>query len=59
VLSPTAGVRCHRRSSETIRGFSLTPDERADLVAFFRALSDDALLRDARFADPWPAARER
>jgi len=45
--------------SPTIRGFSLTPDERADLVAFLRALTDDALLYDARFADPWPAARGR
>ena len=32
-----------------------TPADRDDLVAFLQSLTDDALLRDPRFADPWPA----
>jgi cytochrome c peroxidase len=40
-----------------IRGFVLTPAQRADLVAFLQSLTDDALLHDPRFANPWPAGR--
>jgi len=29
----------------------------ADLVTFLESLTDEALLRDARLADPWPAER--
>ncbi|MET1084756.1 MAG: MbnH family di-heme enzyme, partial [Burkholderiales bacterium] len=39
--------------SERIRGFALTSDERDDLIAFLRSLTDESLLRDARFANPW------
>jgi cytochrome c peroxidase len=42
--------------SPTVRGFALTPEQRDDLVAFLRSLTDEALLRDPRFANPWPAA---
>lgn len=40
--------------SPTIHGFQLTPDQRADLVAFLQSLTDDAVLHDARFGNPWP-----
>ena len=40
--------------SMSVRGFMLTPDQRADLIAFLQSLTDDELLRDARFANPWP-----
>jgi cytochrome c peroxidase len=40
--------------SATLQGFTLTRDQRSDLVAFLQSLTDDALLRDPRFADPWP-----
>jgi len=43
--------------SDTVRGFSLTPEQRADLVAFLQSLTDEPLLQDPRFADPWPAAK--
>ena len=38
---------------ELLQGFELTPDESADLVAFLRALTDEAFLVDPRFGDPW------
>ena len=28
--------------------------ERADVLAFLASLTDEAFLRDPRFADPWP-----
>ena len=39
--------------SEFVRGFALSAEERADLVAFLKSLTDDSLLTDERFADPF------
>ena len=39
--------------SELVQGFALSNEERADVVAFLRALTDETLLRDPRFADPF------
>jgi cytochrome c peroxidase len=39
--------------SPTVRGFPLSPEQRDDLIAFLRSLTDEPLLRDPRFADPW------
>ncbi len=36
-----------------VGGFQLSTQDRADLVAFLRSLTDDALLHDPRFANPW------
>ena len=36
-----------------ITGIGLTPQNRADLLAFLRSLTDTDLLHDARFANPW------
>jgi cytochrome c peroxidase len=38
--------------SEFIRGFALTPDERADLLAFLHALTDEAVLQNRAWSDP-------
>jgi len=38
--------------SEFIRGFELSDDERVSLLAFLDALTDQAVLTDARFSDP-------
>ena len=38
-----------------VKGFTMTPAERADLVEFLRSLTDDEFLRDPRFGNPWPA----
>jgi cytochrome c peroxidase len=56
---PYQGVgRDNANKSPTIRGFTLTAAERADLVAFLRSLTDEELLRDPRFASPWLGARQ-
>lgn len=39
--------------SEFVTGFELSESERADLVAFLHALTDEAVLTDPRFADPF------
>jgi cytochrome c peroxidase len=53
---PYRGVgRDNPNKSPSIRGFSLTADQRADLVAFLRSLTDEHVLRDPRFGNPWPA----
>lgn len=39
--------------SEAVRGFWLVPQQRADLLAFLASLTDEALLRDPRFANPF------
>jgi len=39
--------------SAFVPGFTLSPDERADLIAFLNALTDTQFLYDPRFADPW------
>jgi len=52
---PNRGVgHDNPNKSEGVRGFWLTPGQRADLIAFLESLTDEALLRDPRFADPWP-----
>ena len=38
-----------------VPGFTLTPGEREDILAFLRSLTDEAFLQDPRFANPWPA----
>jgi cytochrome c peroxidase len=53
---PHKGVgRANPNNSPTIRGFTITPAEREDLIAFLEALTDTALLSDPRFGDPRPS----
>jgi cytochrome c peroxidase len=40
--------------SDTIRGVTVTAAQKADLVAFLESLTDPEVLRDPRFANPWP-----
>jgi cytochrome c peroxidase len=42
--------------SPFVRGFSLSAPQRRDLVAFLESLTDSEILRDSRFANPWPGA---
>lgn len=35
-------------------GFEITDDERADVIAFFEALTDETFLNDPRFSSPFP-----
>lgn len=39
--------------SPLVRGFSVTDDEKRDLVEFLRSLTDDGLLTKPDLADPW------
>ena len=43
--------------SPLIGGFTLTPQERTDLLAFLRALTDSSFIRNPKLANPWIAAR--
>jgi cytochrome c peroxidase len=45
----------HNGSIETLDGVL---DQRADVLAFLNSLTDDALLHDPRFADPWTQAAQ-
>lgn len=51
---PNAGVgSANPFKSGFVRGFALTNDERADLIAFLEALTDPVFLTDPRYADPF------
>lgn len=41
--------------SRFVTGFTLTSEERDDLLAFLDSLTDQSFLTDPRFANPWPA----
>ncbi len=40
--------------SDFLVGFTLSPEERADVIAFLESLTDEGFLTDPRHADPWP-----
>jgi cytochrome c peroxidase len=50
-----AGGRAHDNPNKDplIHGFALTKNERADLIVFLRTLTDEELLHDQRFSNPW------
>jgi cytochrome c peroxidase len=51
---PNAGVGSENPlKSPFMIGFTLTPEERADVLAFLESLTDRDFLSDPRFADPW------
>jgi cytochrome c peroxidase len=41
-----------RYKSALLRGFTITPEERRDLIEFLRSLTDESFVADPRFADP-------
>jgi len=43
--------------SAFVKGFTLTAQEKRDLIAFLRSLTDETLLRNPRYSNPW--LRER
>jgi len=52
---PRAGVgRDNPAKDPLVHGFPMTPQNRADLIAFLESLTDTSVIRDPRFADPWP-----
>ena len=51
---PNAGVgHDNPLKSSFVPGFTITPEERADLIAFLNSLTDEKFLTDPRYADPW------
>ncbi len=55
---PSAGVgHDNPNKDQLVGGFELTAQDRQDLIAFLQSLTDDAVLRDPRFANPWPPVR--
>lgn len=52
---PNAGIgRTNPFKSSFVPGFTITPEERADLIAFLQSLTDTGFLSDPRYANPWP-----
>jgi cytochrome c peroxidase len=52
---PFAGAgHDNRAKDKLIHGFQMTPQNRLDLVAFLKSLTDEGLLCDPRYSDPWP-----
>jgi cytochrome c peroxidase len=51
-----AGGRAHDNPNKDalIGGFTLTSQDRSDLTEFLKSLTDEALIHDTRFANPWP-----
>ena len=43
--------------SRILRPIRLSAAERADLIEFLKSLTDNALLHDPRWSDPWPQAK--
>jgi cytochrome c peroxidase len=51
--SPNAGDGSHNPNKDPlIRGFHLSLQERADLIAFLESLADERVVHDQRFGDP-------
>lgn len=39
-----------------IGGFTLSTEDRADLIEFLKSLTDEALIHDPHFSNPWPTS---
>lgn len=53
---PHAGVGAdHPNKSGLLIGFTATPQEIDDLIAFLESLTDESFLINPAYADPWPA----
>ncbi len=50
--------RTHPSKSAFIRGFTLTPEEKADLIAFLESLTDETFLNEPRFRSPFKPVAE-
>jgi cytochrome c peroxidase len=52
--SPNAGDGFHNPNKDLlIRGFKLSAQERADLIAFLQSLTDEEVIHDAKYGNPW------
>jgi len=54
----SAGGRVsHPNKTPVLRPFNLTADEKTDLIEFLKSLTDQELLHDGRWSDPWQAKK--
>lgn len=51
------GRMAHANKSRILHPFSMTEAGRHDLIEFLKSLTDDELLHDSRWSDPWPASQ--
>jgi cytochrome c peroxidase len=57
---PWAGVGHDNPAKDLlVHGFFMTPQNRADLIVFLECLTDEGVIRDPQFADPWTAGDGR
>ena len=49
-----AGNKSPKRSW-MMRGFTLTVEEKADLIEFLKTLTDEEFVTNPRYGNPWPA----
>jgi cytochrome c peroxidase len=47
----------HPNKSPILRPFRVTDGDIRDLVEFLKSLTDQELLHDPRWSDPWPAVK--
>ena len=47
----------HPNKSEILRPLNLTAQDKKDLVEFLKSLTDEEMLHDARWSDPWHSQR--
>lgn len=52
------GRTSHPNKSGLLRSFSLTPDEKRDLIEFLKFLTDEELPHDPRWSNPWTDAHQ-
>ncbi len=45
----------HPNKSRNIRKLNLSAQDKKDLIEFLKSLTDEEMLHDARWSDPWPA----
>lgn len=51
---PHAGIgRDNPLKSSFVPGFEITPEERADIIAFLNSFTDETFLTNPNFSDPW------
>jgi cytochrome c peroxidase len=49
----------HPNKDPLIGGFELSEQDKTNLIAFLETLTDDAVLHDARYGNPWPSHQPR
>jgi cytochrome c peroxidase len=55
---PNAGVgRLNPNKARMVHGFSMSADEKRDLIAFLETLTDTAFLRNPSYSNPWRRQR--